>query len=121
MYQVHKSIGVRRSRFTNGSWRRERGFSQTTDTRRQDTRCVGHESSHCFQSVRSRQDLSCCSECADDQKTRLVVGTNKDLALLRVRGEAQRNTTREVTVDEERHEYRTAHVRGMTSTPQCAM
>ena len=56
-----------------------------------------------------------------NQKTRLVVGTNKDLALLRVRGEGQHNTIREVTLDEDRHEYRTAHVRGMTSTPQCAM
>ena len=55
------------------------------------------------------------------QKTRLVVGTNKDLALLRVRGEGQHNTIREVTLDEDRHEYRTAHVRGMTSTPRCTM
>ena len=74
-----------------------------------------------FQSARFKQDLSHCSECADNQKTRLVVGTNKDLALLRVRGEGQHNTIREVTLDEDRHEYRTAHVRGMTSTPQCAM
>ena len=56
-----------------------------------------------------------------NQKTRLVVRTNKNLALLRVRGEGQHNTIREVTLDEDRHEYRTAHVRGMTSTPQCAM
>ena len=68
-----------------------------------------------------RRDLALLSECADNQKTRLVVGTNKDLALLRVRGEGQHNTIREVTLDEDRHEYRTAHVRGMTSTPQCAM
>ena len=58
------------------------------------------------------------TECADNQKTRLVVGANKDLAL---RGEGQHNTIREVTLDEDRHEYRTAHVRGKTSTPQCAM
>ena len=57
----------------------------------------------------------------DNQKTRLVVGTSKDIALLRVRGDGQHNTTREVTLDEDRHEYRTAHVRGMTSTPQFAM
>ena len=56
-----------------------------------------------------------------NQKTRLVVGTNKELAMLRVRGDGQHNTIREVTLDEDRHEYRSAHVRGMTSTPQCAM
>ena len=61
------------------------------------------------------------TECADHQRTRLVVGTNKDLPLLRVRGEGQHNTIREVTLDDDRHEYRTAHVRGMTSTPRCAM
>ena len=50
-----------------------------------------------------------------------MVGTKKDIARLRVRGEGQHNTIRQVTLDEDRHEYRTAHVRGMTSTPQCAM
>ena len=73
-----------------------------------------------------QREFALLPECAEyrtslsarkNQKTRLVVGTNKDLALLRVRGE----TTREVTLDEDRHEYRTAHVREMTSTPQCAM
>ena len=45
----------------------------------------------------------------------------RSIALLRVHGEGQHNTIREGTLDEDRHEYRTAHVRGMTSTPQCAM
>ena len=45
----------------------------------------------------------------------------RELALLRVRGEGQHNTICEVKLDEDRHECRTAHVRGMTSTPQCAM
>ena len=109
-------------------------FADNNHRWRQVTRCVGHEialqteyaesnneSSHCFQSARFRQDLSHCSECADDQKTRFVVGTNKDIALLRVCGEGQHNTMRDATLDEDRHEYRTAHVRGMTSTLQCAM
>ena len=61
------------------------------------------------------------TKCADNQETRLVVGTNKELAVLRVRGDGQHNTMREVTLDEDRHKYRTAHVRGMTSTPRCAM
>ena len=56
-----------------------------------------------------------------NQKTRLVVGTNKDLALIRVRREGQHNTIRGVTLDEDRHTYRTAHVRGTTSTPQSVM
>ena len=68
-----------------------------------------------------QRELALLSECADNQKTRLVVGTNKDIALLRVRGEGQHNTVREVTLDEDRHKYRTAHVHGMASTPQCAM
>ena len=43
MYHVHKSR-IRRSRFTNGSRRREERFSQKTNRRwRQVTRCVGHE------------------------------------------------------------------------------
>ena len=41
----------------------------------------------------------------------------REFALLRLRGGGQHNTMREVTLDEDRHEYRTAHVRGMTSTP----
>ena len=37
----------------------------------------------------------------------------RSIALLRVRGEGQHNTIREVTLDEDRHEYRTAsEVRG---------
>ena len=114
--------------------KRERIVANNKHIWTQATRCVGHEialqteyaesnneSSHCFQSAPFSQDLSHCSECADNQKKRLVVGTNNYLALLRVRGEGQRNTTREVTRDEDRHKYRTTHVRGMTSTPQCAM
>ena len=50
-------------------------------------------------------DFALLSECA--VQTRSV-------ALLRVRGDGQHNTMREVTLDE-------AHVRGITSTPQCAM
>ena len=119
------------------------------DFRRQQTQMerspdVSDTRSHCRQSTRNQttrvrtafrvrgsdkiyrtasrvRGISHFTECADNQKTRLVVGTNKDLALLRVRGEGQHNTTCEVTLDEDRHEYRTAHVRGMTSTPQCAM
>ena len=130
MNQVHRSTGIHQ-RVTE---KRTRIFADNKHRWRQVTRCVGHEielqtehaqknneGSHCFLSARFRQDPSHCSECADNQKTRLVVGTNKDLALLRVRGEGQHNTIREVTLDEDRHEYRTAHVRGMTSTPQCAM
>ena len=74
-----------------------------------------------YRTASTVRGVSHFTECADNQKTRLVAGTNKDLALLRVRGEGQHNTIREVTLDEDRHEYRTAHVRGMTSTPQCAM
>ena len=59
------------------------------------------QSSHCFQSARFRQDLSHCTECANNQKTRLVVGTNKDITLPRVRGEGQHNTMREVMPDGE--------------------
>ena len=131
--QIHQRVTEKR-----------RGFADNTHRWRQVTRCVGHEialpteyaesnnkSSHCLQSVRFRQDLLHCFQSARfrqdlssariNQKTRLVVGTNKDLALLRVRGEGQHNTIRGVTLDEDRHEYRSAHVRGMTSTPQCAM
>ena len=143
MYQVHRSTRVRRSRFTNGSRRREKGFSQTTNTDGEVTRCVGQEialqTEYADQTRRVRtacrvrgsnkihrtasrvRGISHFTECADNQKTRLVVGTNKDLALLRVRGEGQHNTTCQVTLDEDRHEYRTSHVRGMTSKPQCTM
>ena len=61
-----------------------------------------------YRTADSVRGVSHFTECAENQKTRLVVGTNKDLALLRVRGESQHNTIREVTLDEDRHEYRTA-------------
>ena len=144
MYQVHRSTGVGRSRFTNGSWRREREFSQTTNTDGDRSPDVSDTRSHCRQTTRNQttrvrtafrvrgsdkiyrtasrlRGVSHFTECADNQKTRIVVGTNKDIALLTIRGESQHNTIREETLDEDRHEYRTAHVRGMTSTPQCAM
>ena len=94
-YQIHQRV----------TEKRERIFADNKHRWRQVTRCVGHEialqteyaesnneSSHCFQIARFRQHLSHCSECADNQKTRLVVGTSKDIALLRVRGEGQHNT-----------------------------
>ena len=143
MYQVHRSTGVRCSRFTNGLRRREKGFLQTTNTDGDRSLDVSDTRSHCRQSRRNQRKrvrtvfrvrgsdkiyrtasrvrgVSHFTECADNQKTRLVGGTNKDLALLRVRGEGQHNTIRQVTLDGDRHESRTAHVRGMTRTPQCA-
>ena len=151
------TTGVRRSRFTNGSRRREKSFRRqqpqmetchqmcrTRDRTADRARGIKQREfallSECAVQTRSIALLSECAvqtrsiallpECAEyrtslsariNQKTRLVVGTDKDLALLRVRGEGQHNTIRGVTLDEDGHEYRTAHVRGMTSTPQCAM
>ena len=46
-----------------------------------------------------QREFALLSECADNQKTRLAVGTNKDIALLRVRGEVRR-------------EFRAVQVRG---------
>ena len=83
--------------------------------------------SECAVQTRSIALLPECAECRTslsariNQETRLVVGPDKELALLRVRGDGQHNTMREVTQDEEKHKFRTAHARGKTSTPQCAM
>ena len=114
----------------------KRVFASNKHRWRQATRCVGHEIAlqtefalvlECAVQTRSIALLPECAEygtslsARTNQKTCPVVGTDKDLALLRVRGEGQHNTIREVTLDEDRHENRTAHVRGMTSTPQCAM
>ena len=129
--KLHRLTGVRRSRFPNVSRRREKSFSQTTTTDGGRSPDVSDTRWHCRQSTRNQttrvrvafrvrgsdkiyrtasrvRGISHFTECADNQKTRLVVGTNKDLALLRVRGEGQHNTTCEVTLDED-------------STPQCAM
>ena len=107
VYQVHRSTGVRRSRFTNGSRRRDR-----KDFRKQQTPM---ETGHLMCRTRDRtadrvrgtnqRELLLLSECAVQtrslalfrvrviEKTRLVVGTNKDIALLRVRRRpAQHNT-----------------------------
>ena len=63
---------------------------------------TGHQMCRTRDRTASRvRGVSHFTKCADNQKTRLVVGTNKDLALLRVRGEGQHNTIREVTLDED--------------------
>ena len=87
---------------------REKGFSQTTNTDGDKSPDVSDTRSHCRQSTRNQttrvrtafrvrgsdkiyrtasrvRGVSQFTECADNQKTRLVVGTNKDLELLRVR------------------------------------
>ena len=102
--------GEERKDFRRQQTKMERS-PDVSDTRSHCRQYAGsnNKSSHCFQSARFRQDLSHCfqrgishsTECADHHKTPLVVGTNKDLALLRVRGGGQHNTMREVTLDEE--------------------
>ena len=104
-----------------GHGEEKRVFADNKHRWRQVTRCVGHEialqteyaesnneSSHCFQSARFRpasrvRGVSHFTECADNQETRLVVGTNKELAVLRVRGDGQHNTMREVTLETDTH------------------
>ena len=87
-----KSTRVRRSRFTNGSRKRER-FSQTTNTRRQVTRCVGHEIALLPEFAGKLNTCSHLTECAekpgDTSRTSPSARRNQDqtsLALHRVRG-----------------------------------
>ena len=120
-FQIHQRVTEKR-----------KGFSQTTNTDGDRSPDVSDTRSHCRQSTRNQTTrvrtafrvrgsdlLPECAECRTslsariNQETRLVVGTDKELALVRVRGDGQHNTMRQVTM------FRTAHVRG--STPQCAM
>ena len=93
----------------------EKGFSQTTNTDGDKSPDVSDTRSHCRQStrnqttrartafrVRGSDKIYCTAQmCADNKKTRLVGGINKDIALLRVRGDDQHTTMRDVTLDGE--------------------
>ena len=111
MYTGQQGFDVPDSPTGHGEGKKDFRRQQTQMERSPD---VSDTRSHCRQSTRNQttrartafrvrgiyrtaftvRGVSHFTECADNQKTRLVVGTNKDLAVLRVRGEGQHNTIR---------------------------
>ena len=91
MYQVHMSTGIRRSGFTNGSRRREKGFSQKTYTDGYRSHQMCRTRDRTAFRVRGRNHkLFAPQECADGSKSRTSPSTLKHntvcLALHQVRG-----------------------------------